>query len=423
MNAQKSGREGKAVKKSGEYHFDPAQPQAVPDFLLPTLTSHGVNKEDVRLLIRADYDEEYRYADRFLILTDRELLTVDGLCARGGNAVYIEKSFAHRPLEGLSDMRAEDMASSCVLTVKTGKEKAADQENGEDAGKDKDADQEKGAVGRVLLTAFSRTYREDFDRFCEYANELLEKGSFKPAEGEDGRKKELYCPTCGLRYVDPDAKFCPKCRKKGGVILRTFGLFKEYRLKLFFVLLSLVAGAALAVIAPYLSAGFLYDNVLSNEGNPYYGKLLLIVCAILLTRVLSMFVSSAHSILTSRLAADMVYKLKKVIFSSINRLSLSFFTSRKTGGLMTQVDNDAQTIYWFFCDMLPGFLVDGTKVVAVTVIMFLINPLLALAAVIFMPLTVLLVCRVFKKEETLFQRRSMISLRICSSGASGADAR
>ena len=383
---KKTEGEGKAVKTSGEYHFDPAQPQAVPEMLLPTLNAHGVKKEDVRLLIRADYDDGYRYADRFLILTGNELLTVDGLRVRGGSDVYIEKSVARRPLAGLSEMKAEDLASSCILTVKTG--------NGEE-----------GEAGRAVLTTFSRTYREDFEQFCEYANELFEKGEFTPADADKNRKKELYCPTCGLRYVDPDSKFCPKCRKKGGVILRTFGLFREYRLKLFFVLISLVAGAALAIVAPYLSAGFLYDNVLSNEGNPYYGKLLLLIGAILLTRVLSMFVSSTHSILTSRLAADMTYKLRKVIFSSINRLSLSFFTSRKTGGLMTQVDHDAQTIYWFFCDELPQFAVSAVQVIAVTVIMFLINPLLALAAVLFMPPAILLVYHVFRKEEVLFQRR------------------
>ena len=372
--------EKKREKKAEGYAFDPEHPGAVPFAILPALKERGIQEKDVLLLVKADLDDERRFCERYIILTKSKLILLSGITVKaGGEERFTESAYKEEPGGELSSFEIEDLASSALLTVKIGGKKHA-------------------------VTAFSRTYREDISQFCRYANEYSEKGEFTPSGEGEASKKELFCPTCGMRYADPDAKICPKCRKRGGLIKRTFTLFKEYKVKLILVLLSLAAGSALAVVTPYLSAGFLYDEVLDPKGI-WYGKILLAVLAIVATRILSMAVTSCHNIVTSRLAADMAYKLRKTIFSSINRLSLSFFLSRKTGGLMTQVDNDAQIIYWFFCDELPQFAISFMQVIAVSVIMFLINPLLALAAVIILPLAFFVVRKMFKKLNVLHGRR------------------
>jgi ATP-binding cassette subfamily B protein len=92
---------------------------------------------------------------------------------------------------------------------------------------------------------------------------------------------------------------------------------------------------------------------------------------------------------TSIIAAKVNFDLKKTIFGAIERLSLGFFTSRQTGGLMTQVNNDANTIYDFFCNILPHFLINIAKVVVLVVLLFLINPILALCSLIVIPVSIL----------------------------------
>lgn len=103
-------------------------------------------------------------------------------------------------------------------------------------------------------------------------------------------------------------------------------------------------------------------------------------------RIVSLLVSLVNGIISAKVAAELVYDLKKTIFSAISALSLSFFSNRQTGGLMTQVNNDATTIYWFFCDGFPYFVTNLLQLVVVLVIMLATNWLLTLYTFITVPL-------------------------------------
>ena len=54
-----------------------------------------------------------------------------------------------------------------------------------------------------------------------------------------------------------------------------------------------------------------------------------------------MFITMLSGWVNSTIAARISYDMKKVIFGAIERLSISFFTGRQTGGLMAQVNHDS----------------------------------------------------------------------------------
>ena len=89
------------------------------------------------------------------------------------------------------------------------------------------------------------------------------------------------------------------------------------------------------------------------------------------------------------------------IFGAIEKLSMSFFNSRQTGALMTQVNDDSNTMYYFFCDGVPYFLVNLTQVVVLCVLLFIENPLLAALSLVTVPLFFLLILRSYRKSEKL----------------------
>ena len=86
-----------------------------------------------------------------------------------------------------------------------------------------------------------------------------------------------------------------------------------------------------------------------------------------------------------------------LIFNAISSLALSFFSNRQTGGLMTQVNNDATTIYWFFCDGFPYFVTNALQFIVVLVIMFATDWLLTLYTFITVSYTHL---DVYKRQES-----------------------
>ena len=129
------------------------------------------------------------------------------------------------------------------------------------------------------------------------------------------------------------------------------GFFLKYKMGILTIFVIMVLSAVLSVITPYFSNGFFYDEILSTTG-AFFGNILLVLMIIIGTRVINILFSMVSGTISAKITANVVYDLKKTIFSSIERLSLSFFTGRQTGGLMTQVNTDANTIYEFFCNVI-----------------------------------------------------------------------
>ena len=106
-------------------------------------------------------------------------------------------------------------------------------------------------------------------------------------------------------------------------------------------------------------------------------------------RLISMVVSLINGIINAKVAAEVVYDLKKTIFDTVGRLSLRFFTSRQTGGLMTQINSDVTTIYWFFCDGFPYLVTNILQLIAVLIVMLTMDPLLTLYTFITVPIFII----------------------------------
>ena len=179
---------------------------------------------------------------------------------------------------------------------------------------------------------------------------------------------------------------------------------KRYRFQMLAVLLVMIMTGIISVLTPYLGAGFFYDEVLDSRGG-FYGQILTVILMITGTALLSSLFTIIHNIVSSRIAANLVYDLKKTIFSEIGRLGLTFFTNRRTGGLMNQVTSDANTIYWFFCDALPYFAINLIQVLAVGIIMFSIQPLLAILSLATVPVVAFCISHYFSRMHHLHARR------------------
>ena len=249
----------------------------------------------------------------------------------------------------------------------------------------------------------------------EYLKSAIKKnGSVDEASYSKETEKECFCPKCHTRYVEKDRKLCVKCIDKKKLITQLSTFFVRYKLYILLVFITLGLVTLLGVIAPYASNKVFYDDVL-KEGGKYYGRIGLIIAVIVGIRLLSLVINIINGIITARVAARVVCDLKTVIFDSINRLSLSFFTGRQTGGLMTQINSDADTIYWFFCDGFPYLVTNVIQLVAISVLMMCTNLPLALYTFVTVPLfiaTYKLIFNLFSKlhARSLSRRRSLNSL-------------
>ncbi len=408
----------------------------------------GISVGDILLCAKTDISEDHVYCDNWLLLTSSELLVLSGIKTVAPKNTDHEKLHLHPekllcdftemgytcyPISDISGLKIEDLISDARLTAtrtpsreESGEEavkeatKEAKQES-EDAQRstekkndrqkaDDGAREERGAP--LLLAYLSGTQKNSIRLFIKYFDQLKEKGEITP--DEEDFKEEIFCPKCGRRYPDPERKLCPHCMDKGRILSRMSVFFMKYKTGILTVLLFTVLSSVIAVITPYFSNRFFYDEVLDKTG-AFYGQLILVLSIVVGTKLLSTVFSVLRGYIFVKISANVIYDLKKTIFASIERLSLSFFTGRQTGGLMTQVNGDATSIYWFFVDGLPGLITNSVTILTLTIIMFAMNPLLAFLSLFTLPLFVYAIKLVFARLDKLYakrysSRRSMSSL-------------
>ena len=365
-----------------------------PSGLLELLDRKGVSEDKIMLLAKCDMNKEGAHCDCFLAATKDELLVVSGIITLTGNtphrhfagaaasrltAEFKELSYECFMLGDLDDFSVEELLSSGRLTAKS-----------------------KESDGRILVAVFTNTSKSQMQLFCKYIKKVKEGKEF--TLDEEDSKETLFCPKCGSRYPNPDRKICPRCMDKGKLMKRMSVFFVKYTKQILIILGMLIVMSVLGVVSPYIGSAFYYDEVL-NESGEFYGQILLVLSMIIGMRIISVVLNMFNGIITSKIAAMISYDLKQTIFNAIQRLSISFFTGRQTGGLMNQVNNDAQTIYWFFCDGFPWFLVNVVQIIALVVIMFILNPLLAFLSLVTIPLFVILVKFIFAKDDKLHAKR------------------
>jgi ATP-binding cassette subfamily B protein len=258
--------------------------------------------------------------------------------------------------------------------------------------------------GDMAVAAGTFSCRTDMILFVKYCERLMKGGQ---AEGDpEDFAPELFCPVCGRRFPENSKKHCPYCSSAAGLIGKFAFFAKKYKWRIALMLGLMLLVSGIGVISPYFSSAFFYDKVLT-PGNSYYGKILMVVLIVAGVGLLTIFVNMIAKILTAKTAGFLVYDLKVTIFESMKRLSLDFFTGRQTGGMMTQINEDASSIHWFFVDGLSYYVVSISQIIVVAVVMFMMQPLLAAVCVTVLPLFFWLALKTLRRQHYLhFKRHS-----------------
>ncbi len=355
---------------------------------LPAAAEKFFNQNEIDLssalcTMRSDMAFPGRKADTFIVLTAEKLYVAEGVLvhAKGkrGRESYFD-CFDKREylLADMSDPKVETLISTARVTAVFGND-------------------------CIPLFDISSSYKHEANVLCQCIEEYKKDGKIDEKKHKKEKDKDSHCPKCGRRYPDQQRKVCPKCIEKTKLIKKMASLFGRYKMYMLILLIAFIASSALSVAVPYVSNQLLYGEVL-EEGGSMYGMIGTVVLMIIGVRVAFLLVNLVVGALSSRTAAHVTYDLKMLIFENINKLSLSFFTSRQTGGLMTQVNGDATTLYWFFCDGFPYLITNILTLVCVMAVMLVSNPLLTAMAFITVPVFFLVYKYLFLAFDKLWAR-------------------
>ncbi|MGW2837726.1 ABC transporter ATP-binding protein [Streptomyces sp. NPDC001493] len=129
------------------------------------------------------------------------------------------------------------------------------------------------------------------------------------------------------------------------------------------------------------------------------GHVLLAVLAVYVGAGLLMLVSTRLSI---RMINRVVFRLREDLQTKLSRLPLSYFDQKQRGEVLSRATNDIDNISQTLQQTMGQLINSLLTIVGVLVMMFWISPLLALVALVTVPLSVVVASRVGKRSQPHF---------------------
>jgi ATP-binding cassette subfamily B protein len=142
-------------------------------------------------------------------------------------------------------------------------------------------------------------------------------------------------------------------------------------------------------------------NVIPGQGIDFtlLGKLLLLALGLYL--VASLFLWLQGYLLNGAVQRS-IYTLRSQVEDKINRLPLSYFDKQTRGELLSRVTNDIDNISQALQQTLSQLLTSLLTVIGVTIMMFVVSPVLALIALVTIPLSIVVTTVIGKRSQRLF---------------------
>ena len=104
----------------------------------------------------------------------------------------------------------------------------------------------------------------------------------------------------------------------------------------------------------------------------------------------------------SGITQKVTYKLRKEIFAKISKLPLKYFDTNSYGDVLSRMTNDVDTISQTLSRGIVQVITSITMIIGILIMMFSINSILTIIALVILPVSALLVSFIVKKSQKLF---------------------
>ncbi|WP_295523798.1 ABC transporter ATP-binding protein [Limnohabitans sp. Rim8] len=354
-----------------------ASRQVLPDAWQVEVQSCLLPHENATAWLEVDLDSHLRFAKSLIILTDQRVLSrFEG-----------EKNWSVWALQPALSLKLTDHAGVGCLVLSS-------------------------ASGQLAVWRFTLGLQEAVARWVtQFESQLAQWGS--PSEGRPLQSKisGAVCPVCQTVMTDEDEE-CPSCGREDLAPPSTWTLFKlwrfahPYRGSLLVGFLLTLAATAATLVPPYLTMPLMDDILIPYQNgkdiDPQLVSLYLmgLLASALLAWGLGWAKTYILALVSERIGAD----LRTTTYEHLLKLSLEYFGGRRTGDLIARIGSETDRINVFLSLHLLDFATDVLMIVMTAVILFTINPTLALVTLLPLPFIAWLIHVVREKLRTGFEK-------------------
>src|SRR5438309_10485328 len=179
-----------------------------------------------------------------------------------------------------------------------------------------------------------------------------------------------------------DPAFTARSRTTGEIVRRVAVYLRPYKWMALANVGCAVLSLAFALAYPQL-IGLVIDRVIGGKQAALLPPVMLGLLGAFLLRDLF---NSLRIRINNRFEQNVIYDMRRDVYSRLQRLPVRYFDQRASGDLMTRVIEDVNSVERVLIDGTEQGTVAVLSIVCVTAILFATNPLLALVAMVPLPL-------------------------------------
>jgi ATP-binding cassette subfamily B protein len=365
----------------------------LPIFWQEGVLSHVHHGENVLAWLEVDLNDELRFKKILLILTDQRVFSTD----------EVQKSWNSWALTPDLTLRVLDHAGVGTLALHQGGMRLA--------------------AWRFTLGLEAAVLRWKL----RFENQLVQAGHATAfmCQSLDGQAagasawvepgvaamRHVLCPVC-QNLLDSADEDCPVCLEKEQAPPSTWTLFKlwrfarPYQWQLLMGFVLTLASTAATLVPPYLTMPLMddvlipYQNGKSIDPMVVSWYLLGLMASALVAWSLGWIKTYILALVSERIGAD----LRTTTYQHLLKLSLEYFGGRRTGDLIARIGSETDRINVFLSLHLLDFATDILMIMMTAIILFSINPTLALVTLLPLPFIGWLIHVVREKLRTGFEK-------------------
>jgi ATP-binding cassette subfamily B protein len=234
-------------------------------------------------------------------------------------------------------------------------------------------------------------------------------GDADGAAGADGPAG--YRPPQTEMRAGPAARFggaagmpAERSQDAGAAVRRLLTRLRTERVRVIAVLALAIVAVTLLVLGPRLlgqGTDVIVRGLRSDEGVDFdeLHRILWSVVALYLTSAVLLFV---QGLLLAGIVQRTMYALRRDAEDKLHRVPLGYVDRQPRGDLLSRVTNDVDNISQSLQQTLSQMLTSALTVIGVVVMMLIVSPLLALVALVTIPLSMVTVKQIAKRSRARF---------------------
>jgi len=244
-------------------------------------------------------------------------------------------------------------------------------------------------------------FRQQLDRVIEgKAIDPLEMPT-APAVGEE---KKVRCEKCD-RLIPAWSGVCQACMSRRKILFRLVDFVKPYKWRAIGAFAIALGLTGMGLVPAWLARPLINKGLGAAPGySPDFGLVWAyvgVMAGLLIVRTFGQIFQSRLSLMLGSLVSR---KLRNAVYTHLHRLSLSFFSKRQTGALVTRITNDTERLWQFVSSTFIEIILSILTILGVGICLFAMYPKLAIFSLLPIPFMFFLMVFFHRRLHQSFSR-------------------